>query len=272
MTVPTTSNNKDDDITKTDFKNFKNELKRELDDVKATIKSMANDLNKLKNESHQFSEINQKSTDSLEKVKRQLSESENLLAKYDNKLAEMSNKIPSIPTPNYKEQKEMQSNVLKALDVQKSKVDEIITNLRDVTNNVNKLPKNDALVTLNNNTLKAIQELKPNARQQFDGGLLENKMTQLLNNNDRNYNLLMKEIVDLKSSSAVLQKTIDQDFKNISTEIKDFSRFEQVLLQSANDILETKRRVEYGVHQMLLEVEEMLKTHTKDLNTSISER
>lgn len=47
---------------------------------------------------------------------------------------------------------------------------------------------------------------------------------------------------------------------------------EEVLIQTADNVLDTKRRIEYGVHQILLEVGELIKSQSKDLNATVNSR
>lgn len=49
-------------------------------------------------------------------------------------------------------------------------------------------------------------------------------------------------------------------------------KVEQVMVQTADSVLDTKRRVEYGVHQILLEVGDLVKIYSKEVNATINER
>lgn len=44
------------------------------------------------------------------------------------------------------------------------------------------------------------------------------------------------------------------------------------MVQTADSVLDTKRRVEYGVHQILLEVGDLVKVYSKEVNATINER
>lgn len=272
--IPTNVN----DINKNDLKTLKDDLKRETDELKTSIRNLSNEFNLMKDESYKFNEINEKSSDNLmEKVKRQLSESEHLLGKYENKLAEMSNKIPSslsMALPNFKEQKEMQNNVLQALEKQKTKVDEMLANINDVSHKIDNVPHQISKNISNNNNSRIVEEFKQELTNESVKtlNLIDEKLHQIHYQNNDNHKKLMNTIDDIKASEMLLQKTMESDFANVKKEIKDLGRFEEVLLQSANGVLDTKRRIEYGVHQIILEMEESLKNHVKELNTSISDR
>lgn len=47
---------------------------------------------------------------------------------------------------------------------------------------------------------------------------------------------------------------------------------EEVLIQTADNVLDTKRRIEYGVHQILLETGDLIKSQSKELNETVNSR
>lgn len=47
---------------------------------------------------------------------------------------------------------------------------------------------------------------------------------------------------------------------------------ERVLIQTADNVLDTKKRIEYGIHQILLEVNKAISLSNKDLNATIQSR
>lgn len=50
------------------------------------------------------------------------------------------------------------------------------------------------------------------------------------------------------------------------------SKLEKVMVQTGENVLDVKRRVEFGVHQILLEVNDLIKENSNDLGTNISKR
>lgn len=47
---------------------------------------------------------------------------------------------------------------------------------------------------------------------------------------------------------------------------------EKVIVQTADSVLDTKRRVEYGVHQIVAEIEKQIKAESDEINQGINER
>lgn len=54
--------------------------------------------------------------------------------------------------------------------------------------------------------------------------------------------------------------------------MKGLSKIEQVLIQTADNVLDIKRRIEYGSHEVILEVADLMKEQNKELNNSVNKR
>lgn len=61
-------------------------------------------------------------------------------------------------------------------------------------------------------------------------------------------------------------------YSRLSEEISSLPKIEKILLQTADNVMDTKRRVEYGVHQVLIEVGELVKGLGEDLNGTVNTR
>ncbi|XP_064213328.1 interaptin isoform X2 [Tribolium castaneum] len=231
-------------ITKADLDKLQKDLGRKIDEVTETIKSMEKDLNKMKEENKNTRDLNTKSSENLEKVKRQLNSSEQLLEKYENKLAEYNNRIPAVPG-NFKDQSDWHSNFLQALEVQKSSVEQILSKL-------DHLPKLTDLETLQNTTLK-------------DGQTLRDDIAT-------NHQDIAKSMDTITGNMDKLSQKFASSSQNLRSEIENLGKVEAVMMQTADSVLDTKRRVEYGVHQIIAEMQQLIKASSKDVNDAISER
>jgi DNA anti-recombination protein RmuC len=70
----------------------------------------------------------------------------------------------------------------------------------------------------------------------------------------------------------VLSQTVETEYKHLSKELKGLANVESVLLDTGDSVLDTKRRLEYGVQQIMGEINHQLSTYTGNLNTSIQNR
>nr|CAI5825024.1 unnamed protein product [Callosobruchus analis] len=120
---------------------------------------METELNKMRDDNRHLNDINSKSNENLEKVKRQLDMSEQLLSRYENRLAEF-NKVPELNQGNFKEQDAWKDNFMKALDSQKSYVNDVLNDLRTIQSKVDRLPQKQDLDTVQNTTMEKLEEIK----------------------------------------------------------------------------------------------------------------
>ncbi|RZC40229.1 paramyosin, partial [Asbolus verrucosus] len=246
-------------ITKQDLEKLRQDLGEKIDKVAETIKSMEKDLNKMKEENKNIREINNKSSENLDKVKRQLSSSEQLLEKYENKLAEYNNRIPQVPPDFYKDKNDWETSFLQALNVQKTNVDQILSDVKTITGKIGLLPDKSDLETAQNATLDSLQFIKEDHRQVRDDVASQHQE-------------VAKSLAGISADLRSLTQKFATSYRNISTEIENLGRVEQVMVQTADGVLDTKRRVEYGVHQIIAEMQQLIKASSKDVNAAISER
>jgi len=61
-------------------------------------------------------------------------------------------------------------------------------------------------------------------------------------------------------------------YESLRDDIKDLGKLDKILLQTSDNVLDTKRRIEYGVHQILLEMGDLIKLNTNELNKTIDKR
>ncbi|KAE8746213.1 hypothetical protein FOCC_FOCC007085 [Frankliniella occidentalis] len=65
---------------------------------------------------------------------------------------------------------------------------------------------------------------------------------------------------------------VAKSYEALSKELSALAGVERVLVQTGDNVIDAKRRVEYGVHQILLEVGTLIKQQSKDLNETLNVR
>lgn len=78
----------------------------------------------------------------------------------------------------------------------------------------------------------------------------------------------------MKNSLAIstASEKHQHDIESLRGEVSNLSSIEKIFVQTGDNILDLKRRVEYGIHQILLEVNDIVKENTNTLNSSIGQR
>lgn len=78
------------------------------------------------------------------------------------------------------------------------------------------------------------------------------------------------KLTEVAKSAAAFQDDVQNSFRLMSNEVKTLSDVEKVLVQTADNVLDTKRRIEYGTHQILMEVTAVINDRSKELNNSVN--
>lgn len=60
--------------------------------------------------------------------------------------------------------------------------------------------------------------------------------------------------------------------ERVNQELQDLEKSQSVMVSMADHVLDTKKRVEYGVHQILLEVGDLVKAQGININNTLSQR
>ncbi|XP_050300192.1 structural maintenance of chromosomes protein 4 [Anthonomus grandis grandis] len=262
-------------MTKKDFTEMENKVVKQMENVSTTVRKLESELTKIRTESmNSISDLNNKSSQSLEIVKRQLDSNEHLLEKYENKLAEYNNRIPEIPVINYKEQDEWKDHLLKALEVQKTQVNEVVTNVRLVQSRINDLPQKTDVELTQNLTMEKLEEIKEKIPKGHLGPLenLEGALKEVRAEAAKNHDVVKASVNELTDITSHLTEQFSSNYENIRTEIQNIAKLEHVIIQTGDSVMDTKRRVEYGVHQILSELEKQMKAGSLEINQGINER
>ncbi|TRY79211.1 hypothetical protein TCAL_10032 [Tigriopus californicus] len=72
-------------------------------------------------------------------------------------------------------------------------------------------------------------------------------------------NSLKDIVIESGHMAESLFERVNDGYKELTNEIKGLSNVEQVLLDTADSVMDTKRKVEFGVQQIIFKVEELVK-------------
>lgn len=138
---------------------------------------------------------------------------------------------------------------------------------------MNKLAEKNDVENAQNITLDTLQVLRENPIQfggdtSLDGQILG----QIRDDLNKKHDVSLKAINDINQGLGSLTEKFSTSYDGIRSEIESLGKVEQVMVQTADSVLDTKRRVEYGVHQIISEVQQLIKANSKDVNEAINER
>ncbi|CAH0564783.1 unnamed protein product [Brassicogethes aeneus] len=258
-------------VSKKIFEKLEKELISKVDQVSKSLSGVEKQLGNLRNDNKGILDMNNKSSESLEKVKRQLNSSESLLQKYEDKLSEF-NKI-AISTPENDDDDRWKKEFLDDLKTQQTQISRILSDVQNVSRLFSIIPDKREVESMGNMTMRKLEELKQLAsRPTGISDDLSKTIKEIKEELENNHSELNGTLTDLTEVSSALASSIPASYDQIKNDINSLNRLEQVMMQTADNVLDTKRRVEYGVHQILADVSNKIKDGGKDVIDSVNER
>lgn len=88
---------------------------------------------------------------------------------------------------------------------------------------------------------------------------------------DENANV-MGVLDDRASQMENLQDTVMENYSELSAEINSLKKVEQVMIHTADSVLDTKRSIEFGIQQIILELGEIVKSSGSTINSTLSDQ
>lgn len=90
-----------------------------------------------------------------------------------------------------------------------------------------------------------------------------------LDDGDRRRDETGGRLLAAADATKAFQDDVQNSFRLMSDEVKALSDVQKTLAQTADNVLDTKRRVEYGTHQILVEVAAAVGDRARELNASL---
>lgn len=161
-----------------------------------------------------------------------------------------------------------------ALEVQRTNIEQILSDVKTVADKIKSLPEKTDLETNHNETLNLLQQVRQDAETQKQQSLmvLDTKLSHLGTDAQQKQQDLSNAIANVAKLTETLTSNIGDSHKQLKSEIESLSKVEELMVQTADSVLDTRRRVEYGTHQVLLEVGNLIKNYGQETNSVINER
>merc|ERR1712072_333726 len=83
-------------------------------------------------------------------------------------------------------------------------------------------------------------------------------------------NQLRDIIVESGSMAESLFERVDSGYKELENEIKGLANVEQVLLDTADSVMDTKRKIEFGVQQIIFKVSELIELSGGEMDDNLA--
>lgn len=242
-----------------------------LDAVKAEIDKLKSTLSK-----EALKEIFLDIASNYNPLERHISETGALLDKYELKLSEY-NKVQTdfVPLNEVSLADEAwHSKMSEVMERQEKEIVKIQKLLSDAESVWKELPTRSDLHVATNQTLEAIEGTKEDLKES-DEKIVTQVTTKLRELTDRLASTnedIQKSLTQGNTMTERAYSDISRSYESLRNEVQLLTKNEHVLLQTADNVIATKKRIEYGVHQILAEVGDLVKNQGKTLNKTVSER
>ncbi|XP_022917117.2 putative leucine-rich repeat-containing protein DDB_G0290503 [Onthophagus taurus] len=260
------------------FDEIKDVISGKIDAFSVKMKDVGDAINKIKLEMNdvkinhsKVNELHQQSNQNLDNVEKHLKKNENVLEKFENKLAEYNNRVDVFP--QIQAQNDYSRNIIQALESQKTNVQEILSEVKTLTTKINKIPDKTDLENHQNSSINHLNHLKHdlinNLNQSDDE--TTTKIDSIQSKLSENHLINENSFKEVSNMILSLTENVATSYNQLKTEVHSLNKLEQVMVQTADGVMDTKRRVEYGVHQILLEVGDLVKAQSKIVNNTMNE-
>ncbi|XP_015431380.1 PREDICTED: centromere-associated protein E [Dufourea novaeangliae] len=132
--------------------------------------------------------------------------------------------------------------------------------LENASEQIRELPRINHMQTLHNESQKLMQEAKHALKDIVTRGIneIENKLVEAKD--------------ETKNTIGSLRTDLATNAERVNQELQDLEKGQSVMVSMADHVLDTKKRVEYGVHQILLEVGDLVKAQSVNINNTLNQR
>lgn len=242
-----------------------------IEELTESIRELRREMAELKSDRDSIEQTNRSLLEHAEKLaKAKQGSSDDILGKIEERLSSYYNNPVVISHSN----DAFEEKVIKKLEAIDTNVKESHTALSSPVIVPTSTIDKEFVHGLINETLEAIEDMRLEVLTASDKSFSKTA-TRIKENNEvlqSSVNEILKtlseEIVDTEAFFSGTKK----DIGSLKDEIAALSRLEKFLLQTGENVLDAKRGIDYGIHQILREVTEVVKANSKELNSTVTKR
>ncbi|VVC87263.1 unnamed protein product [Leptidea sinapis] len=246
-----------------------------LNDLKQEIVNLRNSFNK-----DTLQAVCLDMVTDMNPFERHISETEKLLNKYQLKLNEFNESATKVQT-DFVPLSEVSladeawhNKMTEVMERQEKEIQNIQKLLSDAEGMWKDLPRLADLKRETNYTLEAIANVRNNStsNQEKTVSRMSTKLHELSDSLLTTYQEIQQHLTQGKAMSERAYNDIQRSYDNLRNEVQTLSKNEHVMLQTSDEVVALKKRIEYGINRILIEVGEVIRTQGRTLNTTMLDR
>lgn len=151
---------------------------------------------------------------------------------------------------------------------------DLLSDLQNVSKKLDSLPQNEDLEQIKNITHNIVEEINQNTDAKTKTVLdsIDSKTKDVKDKLAKDHENIAKSIDELVNITGTLGSEFGESYEEIKNSVQSMKKIDEVMVKTAENVFDTKRRLEYGIHQILGEMGELMKTATNDISGTIAER
>ncbi|XP_059618018.1 myosin-9 [Phlebotomus argentipes] len=256
-------------VGKGDMSDEDEDLGHKIDDLSDNIKSLRREIAELRSE-RQTADVNTKAF--LEQTEKMLGSKLNLADEVMEKLEE---KLVNFYVTSASTQNPLSGN--NHADWEKLVTEalaDIRTKVYDMNPGVGASLSKELVQDLNKETLEAIQDMKLEVLEASDKSFTKTAARIKETHDDIQSSVadVLKQLSETTTSAESFFEEFVKRQETLQADVTALSKIDKMLLQTADSVLDTKRKVELGVHQISQQVGEIVSNSVGDLNDTITKR
>ncbi|XP_045523345.1 putative leucine-rich repeat-containing protein DDB_G0290503 [Pieris brassicae] len=250
-----------------------------LDDTDAKLDAVKQEIAALKNSLSKEALRAVCSEVDVNPFERHISEAEKLLNKYELKLNEYNDtsKVQTdfVPLSEVSLADEAwHSKMTEVMERQEKDIKKIQQLLSDAESMWKDLPRLADLKRATNDTLEALLVSQANITTAGDSSAakISTKIREMGEHLVATNNDIQQSLTQGNTMSERAYNDIQHSYETLRHEVQAFSKNENVMLQTADNVLANKKRIEYGVNRIVMEVGEHVNLQAQSLNKTLLDR
>lgn len=242
------------------------ELSNQVEDMAVNVKAIREEVTHLITK---HAATNETTTDLLLKtqnlIKSKLNATDNVVSRFDEKLSQF---YAGAPPTEASRGTQWEENVIKSLDEIKTNI--ILVKSCDGGSDSG---DKDFFIGINNQTLEAIEDMRHEVLLASDKSFIKtsSKIKEITDNLDASINELLKSVGESGTSESFCEG-ITSSVVDVKKELVNLHKLEQMLATMGDNVLSVKRSMEFNVHAITLEVGNVVKINSNELNETINNK
>ncbi|KAG4072564.1 hypothetical protein HA402_004653 [Bradysia odoriphaga] len=245
-------------------------LSKKVEDLSDNVKDLRRQIAEMVSDKDSTSKGLLEQTEKL--VNSKLASADEVISKIEEKLTHFYVTGP-ISTPSPSRSNDWEDQISQTLQEIRSNVN-AITSIKGASSSSSSGLDKEFFETIANQTLESIEDMKIEVLAASDKSFTKTatRIKETVEHLDGSINEVLKTLSDADTNTETFREDARKSFTDLKTDIVALGKLENILLQTADNVLSIKRGMEFNVHAITLEVGDVVRSSAKEMNSTFYKR